>query len=302
MGIGTIASNGWKYIKRAGKMYPDFVLGTGNEAFCEAMRSTVKNRKLNGQKYLESVWSGIKNGAHAAEQHNAMLKTKHGGFWKSTWEALKTTPKKIMQGWKAGGRKADRAGKTGFSKGWTQFKGALSGLAKRMPLIFTLMVILPEIPNIFSAFKDEGLGGGVGETCKTALRVGAGTAMGAITQALIPVPFVGFMAGYMAGDWLMSKFTGKSHSEKKAEAEQAQQEQLAQQQAMMQNYGINPFAMNNGINTPQPLPQLNIPQSTMSPQQLMAMQKMLYSGGFGNPMEQDFMAMTSGLNRLNFQC
>lgn len=44
MGIGSIASTGWRYIQRAGKLYPDFVLGTGNEAFTQAMRSTIKNR------------------------------------------------------------------------------------------------------------------------------------------------------------------------------------------------------------------------------------------------------------------
>ena len=301
MGIGSIASTGWQYFKRACKLYPDFVLGTGNDEFTQAMRQTVNNRKVNGQSYLESIWSGIKKGTTAAEKHNEMLQQKHGGFWKSTWESLKTTPKKIMQGWKTGGRKADRAGKTGFSKGWTQFKGALSGLGKRMPLIFTLMAIIPEIPNIFSAFKDEGLGGGVKETGKTALRVGAGTAVGAITQALIPIPFLGFIVGYTAGDWLMSKVTGKSHSEKKLEAEEA----LIQQQASMQNgYGMSPFSNpyyminNNQMQTQT----LNTPQMTMTPQQLMTLQHMLYSNTMANPMDQDFMAMTSGINRLNFQC
>lgn len=32
MNVGSIASSGWKYIQRAGRLYPDFVLGTGNEA------------------------------------------------------------------------------------------------------------------------------------------------------------------------------------------------------------------------------------------------------------------------------
>ena len=44
MNVGSIASSGWKYIQRAGRLYPDFVLGTGNEAFTNAMRSAVKNR------------------------------------------------------------------------------------------------------------------------------------------------------------------------------------------------------------------------------------------------------------------
>ncbi len=298
MNIGSIASKGWNYIQRAGRIYPDFVMGTGNEAFTQVMRSTIKNRAANGQTYMQSVWSGIKDGARAAERHNNILNKQQGGFWKSTWHALKTTPKKIAQGWRVGGRLADRAGKTGLSKIWSQFKGSLTGIGKRMPLIFSLMVVLPELPNIFSAFKDKGLVGGVAETGKTALRLGAGMTAAAIGQALIPIPILGGIVGYMAGDWLMSKFTGKSHSEKKAELEEAQQQQIAQQQAMMQQYNTNPFGTNTNPTTVQP--QFNIPKPTMTPEQLMAMKQMLYNNNMANPMDQDFMAMTSGMNRLNY--
>ncbi len=298
MNIGSIASKGWNYIQRAGRIYPDFVMGTGNEAFTQVMRSTIKNRAANGQTYMQSVWSGIKDGARAAERHNNILNKQQGGFWKSTWHALKTTPKKIAQGWRVGGRLADRAGKTGLSKIWSQFKGSLTGIGKRMPLIFSLMVVLPELPNIFSAFKDKGLVGGVAETGKTALRLGAGMTAAAIGQALIPIPILGGIVGYMAGDWLMSKFTGKSHSEKKAELEEAQQQQIAQQQAMMQQYNTNPFGTNTNPTTVQP--QFNIPKPTMTPEQLMAMKQMLYNNSMANPMDQDFMAMTSGMNRLNY--
>ncbi len=298
MNIGSIASKGWNYIQRAGRIYPDFVMGTGNEAFTQVMRSTIKNRAANGQTYMQSVWSGIKDGARAAERHNNILNKQQGGFWKSTWHALKTTPKKIAQGWRVGGKLADRAGKTGLSKTWSQFKGSLSGIGKRMPLIFSLMVVLPELPNIFSAFKDKGLVGGVAETGKTALRLGAGMTAAAIGQALIPIPILGGIVGYMAGDWLMSKFTGKSHSEKKAELEEAQQQQIAQQQAMMQQYNTNPFGTNTNPTTVQP--QFNIPKPTMTPEQLMAMKQMLYNNSMANPMDQDFMAMTSGMNRLNY--
>ena len=298
MNIGSIASKGWNYIQRAGRIYPDFVMGTGNEAFTQVMRSTIKNRAANGQTYMQSVWSGIKDGARAAERHNNILNKQQGGFWKSTWHALKTTPKKIAQGWRVGGRLADRAGKTGLSNIWSQFKGSLTGIGKRMPLIFSLMVVLPELPNIFSAFKDKGLVGGVAETGKTALRLGAGMTAAAIGQALIPIPILGGIVGYMAGDWLMSKFTGKSHSEKKAELEEAQQQQIAQQQAMMQQYNTNPFGTNTNPTTVQP--QFNIPKPTMTPEQLMAMKQMLYNNSMANPMDQDFMAMTSGMNRLNY--
>ncbi len=298
MGISSIASKGWQYFKRAGKLYPDFVLGTGNEKFTQAMRGTIRSRKANGQSYMESVWSGIKNGTHASEKHNKYMTQKHGGFWKGTWASLKSFPAKVAQGWRVGGQLADRAGKKGFAKFLSQFKGSMSGIGKRMPLIGTLMIAVTELPNIFSAFNDKGIVGGITETGKSGLRLGAGMAGAAIGQAIIPIPIVGGIIGYMAGDWLMSKFTGKSHSEKKAEAEEA----LKQQQAMLQQqYGMNPFGA--GIpNTQGTQPQINMPQATMTPQQLMALQQMLYSGAMANPMDQDFMAMTSGINRLNFQC
>lgn len=304
MGISSIASVGWNYVKRAGKLYPDFVLGTGNEKFTKAMRDTIKNRKINNQSYFESVWSGFKNGAKKAEEHNALMNKRYGGFLQSTWAALKSFPAKVSQGWRVGGILADKAGKTGASKLWSQFKGSLTGIGKRMPLIGTLIIGLTEIPNIFSAFKDKGLVAGVTETGKSGLRLGAGMAGAAIGQALIPLPVVGGLVGYAVGDWLMSKFTGKSYSEKKAEAEEAlKQQQLALQQ--MQQQGMNPFAQ-GGFNTypqiNQMQPQFNIPQPTMTPQQLMALRQMLYSNSMANPMDQDFMAMASGMNNLNFQC
>lgn len=300
MNIGSIASKGWNYIQRAGRIYPDFVMGTGNEAFTKAMRSTIKNRAANGQSYMQSVWSGIKNGAIKAEEHNKIANKRHGGFWGSTWHAFKTTPKKIVQGWNVGGKLAERAGKTGLSKTWAQFKGALKGIGKRMPLLFSLMAVLPELPNIFSAFKDNGIVGGITETGKTALRLGSGMVGAAIGQALIPIPILGGIVGYMAGDWLMSKFTGKSHSEKKAELEEAQQQQIAQQQTMMQQYNTNPFGPNTNTNPTTIQSQINIPQPTMTQEQLIAMQQMLYNNSMSNPMDQDFMAMTSGINKLNY--
>ena len=176
----------------------------------------------------------------------------------------------------------------------------MSGLGKRMPLIGTLLIAVTELPNIISAFGDGGVVGGVTETAKTGLRLGAGMTGAAIGQALIPIPVVGGLVGYLAGDTLMSLITGKSHSEKKAEAEEQQQalinnqqqalegmqQQIAQQNAMQYPIGTtNPFA------TAQP---------TMTPQQLMALRQQLYNGGAVSPMDQDFMAMASGLNRINY--
>ena len=134
------------------------------------------------------------NGARAAERHNNILNKQQGGFWKSTWHALKTTPKKIAQGWRVGGRLADRAGKTGLSKIWSQFKGSLTGIGKRMPLIFSLMVVLPELPNIFSAFKDKGLVGGVAETGKIVAQDVGYTLVGGVAGGLLALNWLGLEA------------------------------------------------------------------------------------------------------------
>lgn len=286
----SIASTGWQYAQRAARLYPDFVLGTGNEAFSKAMTETIKNRGSQG--YFSAMWDGIKKGTVAAEEHNVSMKQKYGGFWKSIWEQLKTAPGEISQGWKSGG-----VGKTGFGKYWSKLKGSFGALGKRMPLIGTLLIAVTEIPNIFSAFKDKGLIGGITETAKSGARLGAGAFCAGIGSALlspIPVvgPLLGGLVGWTVGDWLMSKFTGKSHSEKKLEQEQQKQEQL---QAMMQNPYQNPYQM---VQNPGAMQQ--IPQPTMNPQQLMAMQQMLYGQGLSNSMDQDFMKMTSGMNRLNY--
>ncbi|MBQ3819563.1 hypothetical protein II810_03865, partial [bacterium] len=97
-------------LHRAWRIYPDFVLGTGNEAFSKALKNTVKNRGKDVN-YFTSVWNGIKDGAKAAEKHNKDVIKLRGGFFESLWHDLKTTPKKIAQGWRIGGQRAQKAGK-----------------------------------------------------------------------------------------------------------------------------------------------------------------------------------------------
>ena len=83
-----------------------------------------------------------------------------------------------------------------------------------MPLIGALLTVAVELPNIFKATKNEGLLTGAGETAKAAARLGLSTVCGAITQALIPVPFLGGMIGFVAGDMLGRFIFGKSYTEK----------------------------------------------------------------------------------------
>ena len=282
-------------LHRAARIYPDFVLGTGNEAFSKTLKETVKNRgKDTG--YFKSVWQGIKDGGKAAEDHNKKITKLRGGFFQSFWHDLKTTPTKIAQGWRAGTRLADKAGKEGFSKFWTQLKGSGNGLLKRMPLIGSLLVVGFELPNIIRATKDEGIFSGLVETTKSGLRLGAGMTCAAIGQALIPIPLVGGLAGWIVGDSLMGLFTGKSYSEKKeanqklasatTNADNTYEQALKQYQALQQ--------ANNNVS----FGQASIPQSTLTPQQVAALGAQLNSGyGLTNTMNQDFMKLTSGMTR-----
>lgn len=285
--ISSIAHRAWR-------IYPDFVLGTGNEAFSKALKETVKNR--NEQNYFTSVWNGIKKGAKAAEAHNAQVNKLRGGFFKSLWHDLTTTHTKIAQGWNIAGKLAEKAGKTGGSKFFAQLKGAGKGLMKRLPLIGSLAIVAFEVPNIFRATKDEGLVSGAAEVAKAGLRLGAGMTCAAIGQALIPIPILGGLVGYIAGDSLMGLLTGKSYTEKKealqnatANAEKQYQDALKQFEQIQQPQ--------NTLNTTTAA--LNIPQPTLTQEQVQALGQQLYSAqAMQDPMNQDFMQLTTGMNRI----
>ncbi len=213
----------------------------------------------------------------------AEQKTKDTKLLQSMGKSLTSLFPDISKSWKAA------SGFTGKSK------AVLGQLGKRMPLLGVLLSVGIEIPNIISAFQDKGFGGGLIEIGKSTARL-AGATAGFIIGAGLG-GFVGGFVGGFIGDWLVSKVVGKSHSEKKAEAE-AQVQSTMEQQQHTGAITANPYVQtgNNGISG------INYVQPTMTPQQIMAMQQMLYSGGFGNPMDQDFMAMTSGINRLNYLC
>ena len=286
-------------LHRAWRIYPDFVLGTGHEVFSKTLKETVKGRAKDVN-YFSSVWNGIKKGAKAAEDNNIKNVEKHGSFLKSLWNDLKTTPNLVKDGWTNAATAAEKAGKTGISKYWAQFKGAGSGLMKRMPLIGSLLIVAFELPNIFRATKDEGLVSGAAEVVKAGLRLGAGMTGAAIGQALIPIPILGGLVGFIAGDKLMSFVTGKSYTEKKEENEQiamqaAEQnipQELAQNGDLTQNIPFGNLSANA---------QNTIPQATLTQQQVAALGQQLYAGaGLKDSMNEDFMASVSGMNKLNY--
>ncbi len=269
------------YVSRIAKAYPGFVLGTGNEAFSKVLKESLKNRAANNQTYWQAFKSGSKNGFKAVEAHNAKMVARHNGsFWKATWDAIKTTPNVIKAGWRLGGIKA--AGKSGLTKFFSQFKGALKGVGKRMPLLGTLLIAGDALTNVFSAFMDKGLAGGTIEAGKSAVRLGAATTGAAIGSAIlspIPVvgPLVGCIAGWALGEGVANIFVGKSHREKKAE-----QKALA-----MANQNV-PF-MGGGM------------QPTLTPEQITALAQQLYGGGLTNPAEEDFMQLAASNQKIDYK-
>ncbi len=283
MGISAIGSRAWNYIKRGAQLAPDFVLGTGNEVFSKTLTDsfygTVKETgKRSGGLHFKNFWTQLKNATLEAERINNTQRTKNGGFFKNMYKQTLSIPTRMKAGWRLGARTAAKAGK---AKWWGGLKGSIKSLGTRLPLLGGLLAIGIEIPNIWSATKDKGIIGGATETVKTAARVTSGMVGGAIGAALlspIPVvgPILGSIIGYMAGDGLASLITGKSHTEKKMEAQaQAQQQKTGQGQYHFDTGSTNPFM-----------------QPTLTPQELAMLQMQMYGGG---KYSDDFMARQAGL-------
>lgn len=247
--------------------------------FTETVTNTLKNsKKING---YSKFGTQVKDAFIAAEN-----KTKNTPFWKNLWKSIKTLPEDISK---------SCANAKGFSN---KTKGIFGQLGKRATAIFGAITVAFELPNLFSSFKDEGLVGGLLETIKSTGRVASQFAGFAIGQAIIPIPIIGGLVGAFASEFLYSTLAGKSHLEKKREledinkaAEQQYQDTLKQMQKSQKN---TPYG-----NTNQLAGNITIPKATMTPQQVMQLGQALYGGGMTNPMDQDFMSMTSGMNRLN---
>ena len=184
---------------------------------------------------------------------------------------------KIAQGWKVGGYKAAKNGKSVIMG---NIKGIFKGIGKRMPVIGSLLILLGELPNILKATKEEGIVQGAAETAKAGARLAGGTVLGALGTALGGP--IGGIVGFIVGDWLTSKVVGKSYSERKFE-DQEEQAALTQQSETYNVY--NPY--NTNMSQPK----------TPSPQELAMYQQLLYS----NNMNNDFMANAYKQPQFNIQ-
>ena len=283
MGISaTTLNNAWRYVQRAAKIAPDFIVGTGNEAFSKTLINTFRgvkgaDGKRTGGLYFKNFWSQFKNAIKASEKHNASVRKLHGGFWKDMWYQIKTTPKLIGKGWKIGAKSAVTAGKNSF---WGGLKGSLGAVGKRLPLLGGILMLAAEIKNINGGMKEGGVIGGVKEAGKSVARVGTGMLGMALGTALIPVPVVGSIVGYMAGDWIAKLVVGKNYTERQLEAEVQASAQKETTGATQQTTGsvfdtgtTNPFAAG----------------TAMTPQEIMKLQMLLQSG-YG--LDNDFLGQT----------
>lgn len=216
------------YAKRIVKAAPDAIFGTGSEVAGAAMKST-----------QGSIWAKGKAGFKALE---GMQST--GSFWSRATANLgliKSMPAKYM-------RAARISGKGIFGQIGAGAKGLFKGLGKNMPFIAAASTLLFELPNIWKATKEQGIGQGIAEVGKAGARLAGGAALAAVGSAICPG--IGTMVGWFVGDWLTSKIVGKSYSEKKAEAEAKAQEELAAAQQQANPFqGYNPaFQGNNPFN------------------------------------------------------
>ena len=202
------------YAVRGAKLLPEFLIGTGSEAFGAGMRAAGKGA---------SIWSRVKGGALSLEA-NVARKAVNGGFVKRTLKELLSTPKAVLTSGKAGARLASITGK---SVAAGAAKGGLKAIAKRMPMIGAVLTVALEAPNIFKAFKEGGFKEGMKEIGGAGVELGCMAGGAAIGSAICPG--IGTVVGGLIGG-IVGMFTrGKTYSEKKAEEEQAQNTQTAVQ-------------------------------------------------------------------------
>ena len=241
MGIGSIAriaSKGWNY---AGRLIFD-------DRFATEITKSIKNQrqilKASGKNSFTGFHKQVKDAFISAEKATSDKK-----IFQSLKDSLKSYKTDVSALWKSD------------KKLFSNFGGTLKGLGKRAPLIGTALMVAFELPNIFKATKEGGLINGAAETGKSAVRIAAGVACGAIGTAILGP--LGSIPDFIIGDLLGKLVVGNSYSEKKA----AQEQKIAEMTGM------------NGIPGQQTTPYQTIPQMqmTMSPQELMALQQMLYS-------------------------
>jgi len=224
MSIGSITP---QYIlngaKKFGSNYVKFVFGTENEEFSKHLADTIRGKKVNGAR---TGGAGVFNkniGKNISNSWDAALAAKGNvSFWESTKATLKSIGPDFAAAAKTPGI-------------WAKTKSIFGTIAKRMPLIGNLLVLGFEVPNIYRAFKDGGVGTGVGEVFKAAAKLGV-FSIGMTVGTVFGGPLVGMAVGFGAGI-LADKIFGKSFTEKQEEAK-AQTEMTKEQREQQAAAGM----------------------------------------------------------------
>lgn len=205
MGLLSVLPKALNYAKRAIKLAPEALLGTGSEVIGQGMRAAGKGT---------SIWTKVKAGGKALEKDVAKKALK-GGFFKRTFKDLVNLPKSIIRGSKVGARAAKIAGKSS-TKG--ALKGAFKAIGKKMPMIGAVLTLAFEAPSIFKAFKNDGVGAGLKEIGGASVELGSMAAGAAIGSAICPG--IGTIIGGIVGQIAGSCIRGKTYSEKEDEVKQ----------------------------------------------------------------------------------
>lgn len=225
MGLVSLAPKVLSYGKRIVNILPESVLGNGAEVAGKAMRAT-----------KGSAYTRAKAGFLALEKDITQKQAAQGNFLKRITSNLNKIPTLT----KAGARAAKIKGKSSLLGG---IKGFFKGMGKNMPFIAAASTLLFELPNIWSATKEQGIGAGVKELAKAGARLTGGAAGAAIGSAICPG--IGTFLGWIAGEWLTSKVVGKTYTEKKEELIAQKEQEIANLQ--QPTFTGNPYenVMNN---------------------------------------------------------
>jgi hypothetical protein len=247
------------FAKRIWKITPDLLVGDVMSHSTKSLENTMRGIKgADGKRTGGLGWKNLpdqfEKALKAGEGHVVDVTNKEGGFFKRLW--------KNLSDWSSVRKEFGESMKFAKGKGaWDKVRafggGSLRGLMTKMPLIAVLMIGATEIPNVlratFGPMGDPVTG--AGEIVKAGVRLTAGTILGIVSQALIPIPLVGAIPGFILGDWLASKVVGRSHTEKLEElkAEMNKNKDGRTDLAAPYGNGINPN-FNGSVNQFAPAP------------------------------------------------
>ena len=91
-GIGKVVSKVFNYAQRGAKIYAPTVFGTGQEVMAKAYKGAITTKNPFKGQFWQDVWTGTKEAGKAAEKHALAAQKRHGSFWKSSIEGIKTIP------------------------------------------------------------------------------------------------------------------------------------------------------------------------------------------------------------------